>query len=67
MKIIIIGLLLAILASLASGLFFLTKKNDDPTKLLRSLQIRIALSITLVVVLVVAWFSGLITPPPPGS
>ncbi len=64
MKLIIIGLLLAILASLASGLFFLTKEKDDPTKLLRSLQIRIALSITLVVVLVVAWFSGVITPPP---
>ena len=66
MKLIIIGLLLAILASLASGLFFLTKEKDDPTKLLRSLQIRIALSITLVVVLVVAWFSGAITPPPAG-
>ncbi len=67
MKLIIIGLLLAILASLASGLFFLTKEKDDPTKLLRSLQIRIALSIALVVVLVVAWFSGLITPPPPAG
>ncbi|MEM6513543.1 MAG: twin transmembrane helix small protein [Pseudomonadota bacterium] len=63
MKLIIIGLLLAILASLASGLFFLTTEKDDPSKLLRSLQIRIALSITLVVVLVVAWFSGVITPP----
>lgn len=67
MKIIIIGLLLAILASLASGLFFLAKKNDDPTRLLRSLQIRIGLTITLVVVLVAAWFGGFITPPPPAS
>ncbi|MEM1176557.1 MAG: twin transmembrane helix small protein [Pseudomonadota bacterium] len=64
MKLIILGLLVAILASLGSGLFFLTKEKDNPKKLLRSLQIRIALSIALVVVLVVAWFSGVITPPP---
>ncbi len=58
MKIIVIGLLAAIIVSLGSGLFFLTKERDDPTKLLRSLQIRIALSITLVVVLVLAWQFG---------
>ena len=58
MKIIVIGLLAAIIVSLGSGLFFLTKERDDPTKLLRSLQIRIVLSITLVVVLVLAWQFG---------
>lgn len=62
MKTVILLLLLAIVASLASGLFFLTKKNDDPTRLLRSLQIRVVLSITLVVLLVSAYFFGWIPP-----
>ena len=63
MKFIIIGLLVAIIASLASGLFFLTKEKDDPTKLLRSLQIRIALTVTLVGFLVASYFFGWITMP----
>lgn len=65
MKILILGLLAAIVISLGSGLFFLTKERDDPKKLLRSLQVRIALSILLVGVLVVSWFLGWV--PDPGK
>ncbi|MDJ0761122.1 MAG: twin transmembrane helix small protein [Woeseiaceae bacterium] len=64
MKTVVLLLLLAIVASLASGLFFLTKKNDDPTRLLRSLQIRVVLSIMLVALLISAYFFGWIPPVP---
>lgn len=63
MKIIIFGLLAAILVSLGSGLFFLTKERDDPTKLLRSLQIRIALTVVLVGFLVLSYVFGFIAAP----
>ena len=62
MKTVVLILLIAIVASLASGLFFLAKKNDDPTRLLRSLQIRVVLSIALVALLVSAYFFGWIPP-----
>ncbi len=58
MKIVVLGLLVAIIISLGSGLFFLTKERDDPTKLLRSLQVRIALSIVLIGVLALSWIFG---------
>lgn len=58
MKILILGLLAAIVISLGSGLFFLTKERDDPKKLLRSLQVRIALSVLLVGILVLSWIFG---------
>ena len=67
MKTVVLLLLLAIVASLVFGLFFLTKKNDDPTRLLRSLQIRIVLSIVLVALLVSAYFFGWIPPVEPQS
>lgn len=67
MKIVILLLLAAIVASLGSGLFFLTKKNDDPTRLLRSLQIRVVLSVTLVALLVAAYFFGWIPPIEPNA
>lgn len=61
MKLIVLLLLLAIVASLFSGLFFLAKKERDSGKLLRALKIRVALSIVLIVVLVVSYQLGLIT------
>ena len=61
MKIIVLLLLLAIVASLFSGLFFLAKKERDSAKLLKALKIRVALSIVLIVVLVTFYQLGLIT------
>jgi len=64
MKIIVFILLAAVVLSLFSGLFFLVKDKDatDSTRLLTSLKIRVALSLTLIVVLVVSYFAGWITP-----
>jgi hypothetical protein len=62
MKVIVLLLLAAIAASLFSGLFFLTRKNRDSTQLLRSLKIRVALSIVLIVFLVASYQLGFIAP-----
>ncbi len=62
MKIIVLLLLAAIVASLFSGLFFLAKKGSDPEKLLTALKIRVSLSIVLIVFLVGAFSLGWIVP-----
>ena len=64
MKTIILLLLAAIIVSLGSGLFFLTKKGEDNSpRLLRALKIRVALSVALIVLLVLSFFFGWIPMP----
>jgi NADH:ubiquinone oxidoreductase subunit 4 (subunit M) len=63
MKILIYVLLAAIVVSLGTGLFYLRREDADSPKMLRALQIRVALSLTLVIVLVAAYFFGWINPP----
>ena len=64
MKLIVLILLGAVVASLFSGLFFLAKDKDHPNspRVLNALKLRVALSILLVVFLVAAyklgWISG---------
>ena len=62
MKILVLVLLLAIVASLGSGLFFLTKDDQGSGRVLKALKIRIVLSITLVLVLIAAYFLGWLQP-----
>ncbi|MDX1498373.1 MAG: twin transmembrane helix small protein [Woeseiaceae bacterium] len=62
MKVIVLLLLAAIVASLFSGLFFLARDKQDSTRLLRSLKIRVALSIILIAFLVSAFSLGWIRP-----
>jgi len=61
-RLLIIGILAAIIASLGSALFNLTRKERDSRKVARDLTIRIGLSLTLFVLLLVAWHLGIITP-----
>jgi hypothetical protein len=61
-RLLILGVLLAIVVSLGSALFHLTSKSRDPGKLARDLTIRIALSVALFVLLMIAWHLGLIQP-----
>ena len=63
MKILIYVLLAAIVVSLGTSLFYLRREDADSPKMLRALQIRVALSLTLVIVLVAAYFFGWINPP----
>ena len=63
MKYVVFILLAAILVSLGTGLFYLRREDAGSEKLLRALQVRVALSIVLVIVLVGAFFFGWIEPP----
>jgi Protein of unknown function (DUF2909) len=57
--------LLAILVSLGSGLYQLTRGTPDSSaKLLRALTVRIVLSLALFALLMLAWYFGLVTPHP---
>jgi len=60
MKAIVLILLAAVVVSLFSGLFFLVKDRNSPgsTRMLTSLKIRVALSITLGIFLVTAFSLG---------
>ena len=63
MKYIIYILLAAIVVSLGSGLYYLRREDADSPKMLRALQVRVALSLILVVVLVASFFFGWIEQP----
>ncbi|MEM8815505.1 MAG: twin transmembrane helix small protein [Pseudomonadota bacterium] len=61
MKVLILIMLAAIVGSLMSGLFFLTRQDEKSSaRMLASLKIRVGLSILLVAFLVSAFFLGLI-------
>ena len=62
MKIAVFALLAAILISLGSGLFYLSRDDADSTKVLRALKIRVALSVVLILFLLAAYFLGGIPP-----
>jgi hypothetical protein len=61
-KVVIVLIFAAIVASLGSALFHLSRKQGDSRKLFRSLALRVGLSVGLFILLMVAWSLGLITP-----
>ncbi|MDR3418428.1 MAG: twin transmembrane helix small protein [Nevskia sp.] len=63
-KIIIVAFLVAILASLFSGLYFLLKdpSTSNSRRTVRALTVRVALSITFALFLALAYFMGWIHP-----
>jgi cytochrome bd-type quinol oxidase subunit 2 len=63
-KYLIVALLIAIVASLSSGLFFMMKDKGESKRMVHSLTVRIGLSVALFVLLFVAWYLGLIQPHP---
>ena len=56
MKYVVYVLLAAIVISLGTGLFYLRREDADSTKMLKALQVRVALSATLIGFLVLAYF-----------
>ena len=62
LKIIIVVLLVAIVASLFSGLFFLNRDQGGSGRMARALTVRIGLSVMLFIILLVAWRTGAILP-----
>lgn len=61
-KIILVVLLLAIVASLFSGLFFLMKDDSRQRRVLTALKVRVALSIVLLIFLALAFSQGWLRP-----
>jgi len=60
-KLVVIVLLLAIVASLGSGLFYLSKDDQNSPRVLKALKIRVALSATLVIFLIASYYMGWIS------
>ena len=58
----IVVLLLAIIASLGSGLYHMVAARGDSGRMVRSLAWRVALSAALFVLIIVFWQLGLIEP-----
>jgi hypothetical protein len=61
-KLLIIACLIAIVASLGSGLFHLVNDKGESKKMVRALTFRIALSVALFILLFIAWSQGMIEP-----
>jgi len=62
MKLVLIIILLAVIASLASGLWFLAKDDQGSSRVLMALKIRVALSVLLIGFLIFGYFQGWIMP-----
>lgn len=60
MKIVIVLFLLVIVGSLASALFYLVRDKGTSTRTVKSLTIRVGLSVTLFVMLMLAYYFGLV-------
>lgn len=61
-KIAVLTLLALILLSLGSGMFFLTRDDSKGKRTVTALTLRIGLSLTLFVLLLVGYFAGWIQP-----
>ena len=55
-------MLVLIVASLGSALYYMMRGRDDPKKMARALAIRVGLSVGLFVLLMAGWFLGLWRP-----
>ena len=58
MKLIVVAALLAIVCSLGSALFSMTRGGGESRRMINALAVRVALSIGLVVFLVLSWQLG---------
>lgn len=66
LKILIVILMLAVLVSLFSGLFFLIRDGGKTNRVVNSLALRVALSILLLAVILLSlWQGGLTLNPTP--
>ncbi len=62
-RVVVLIVLAAIVVSLGSALYHLSRgTQNDSAKMARALTIRIALSIVLFALIMLAWYAGLITP-----
>ena len=60
MKIVIIAFLVVIIGSLASALFYLMRDKGGSDRTVKALTVRVALSLTLFLILMLGFYFGLI-------
>ena len=63
MKYVVFALLAAILISLGTGLYHLSRDDAHSPKVLQALKVRVALSAVLIAFLLLSYFMGWIQPP----
>ncbi len=61
-KIFVLVCLIGIVVSLGSALFHMMTDKGDSKKMVKALTIRVALSVGLFILLLIAWANGLIQP-----
>lgn len=61
-KILIVLVLLMILASLASGMVYMLRDRGNSNRAVKALTVRIGLSVTLFILLMIAFATGVIQP-----
>ncbi len=61
-KILIVLVLIAILVALSSGMFFLVRDKGESERTVKSLTVRIALSVALFILLFIGFAAGWIKP-----
>ena len=61
LKFFIVVLMLAVLVSLFSGLFFLIKDGGKTNRVLNSLALRVVLSVLLLAVILISLWQGVLT------
>jgi branched-subunit amino acid transport protein AzlD len=61
LKIFIVALLLAVIVSLFSGLFFLIRDGGKTNRVINSLALRVALSVLLLLVILLSLWQGNLT------
>ncbi len=60
MKLVIIAFLVVIVGSLASALFYLMRDKGGSDRTVKALTVRVALSLTLFLILMISYYFGLI-------
>ena len=60
MKLVIIAFLVVIVASLASALFYLMRDKGGSDRTVKALTVRVALSVTLFLILMLGYYFGFI-------
>ncbi len=61
-KILVLACLIAIVVSLGSGMYHMMTDKGDSKKMVKALTIRVALSVGLFILLLIAWSQGLLQP-----
>ena len=60
MRYVVIAMLVAIIASLGSALWAMLRPGKDPKRMVKALSLRVGLSVTLFVLLMLGYYFGLI-------